>query len=114
MFGFKQSVNVFSVKFSLPMDPRKFSPSKVYRYTVSASMIRGVINSRLGCNYHLDSCWATIMKCDIFQTTIMSVSFIVAQNLYSIVYTFKGAGLLVDIEVLAHLQLFACSQAWQA
>ena len=34
MFGFKQSVKVFSVKFSLPTDPQKFSPSKVYRYTV--------------------------------------------------------------------------------
>ena len=35
MIGFKQSVKVFSAKFSLPTDPRKFSPSKVYRYTVS-------------------------------------------------------------------------------
>ena len=34
MIGFKQSVKVFSAKFSLPTDPRKFSPSKVYRYTV--------------------------------------------------------------------------------
>ena len=34
MIGFKQSVKVFSVKFSLPTDPRKFSPSKVYRYMV--------------------------------------------------------------------------------
>ena len=34
MFGFKQSVKVFSVKLSLPTDPRKFSPSKVYHYTV--------------------------------------------------------------------------------
>ena len=34
MIGFKQSVKVFSTKFSLPTDPRKFSPSKVYRYTV--------------------------------------------------------------------------------
>ena len=25
MIGFKQSVKVFSVKFSLPMDPRKFT-----------------------------------------------------------------------------------------
>ena len=36
MLSFKQSVNVFFVKFSLPMDLRKFSPSKVYRYTVCA------------------------------------------------------------------------------
>ena len=36
MIGFKQSVKVFSAKFSLPTDPRKFSPSKVYRYTVCA------------------------------------------------------------------------------
>ena len=35
MFGLKQSVKVFSVKFSLPTDPRKFSPSKVYHYTVA-------------------------------------------------------------------------------
>ena len=34
MFGFKQSVKVFSVKLSLPTDPQKFSPSKVYRYMV--------------------------------------------------------------------------------
>ena len=34
MFGFKLSMKVFSVKFSLPTDPRNFSPSKVYRYTV--------------------------------------------------------------------------------
>ena len=34
MIGFKQSMKVFSAKFSLPMDPRKFSPSNVYRYTV--------------------------------------------------------------------------------
>ena len=34
MIGFKQSVKVFSAKFSLPTDPRKFSPSKVYCYTV--------------------------------------------------------------------------------
>ena len=32
---FKQSVKVFSAKFSLPTDPRKFSPSKVFRYTVT-------------------------------------------------------------------------------
>ena len=32
--GFKQSVKFFSAKFSLPTDPPKFSPSKVYRYTV--------------------------------------------------------------------------------
>ena len=34
MFGFKQSVKVFSVKFSLPTDSRKFSSSKVCHYTV--------------------------------------------------------------------------------
>ena len=34
IIGFKQSVKVFSAKFSLPTDLRKFSPSKVYRYTV--------------------------------------------------------------------------------
>ena len=34
MIGFKQSVKVFSAKFSLPTDPRKFSPSKVYCYMV--------------------------------------------------------------------------------
>ena len=33
MIGFKQSVNFVSAKFSLPTDPRKFSPSKVHRYT---------------------------------------------------------------------------------
>ena len=38
MFGFKQSVKVFSVKFSLPTDPQKFSPSKVYCYTVCESL----------------------------------------------------------------------------
>ena len=32
MIGFKQSVKVFSTKFSLPTDSRKFSPSKVYLY----------------------------------------------------------------------------------
>ena len=32
MFSFKQSMKVFSMKFSLPTDPRKFSPSKVYHY----------------------------------------------------------------------------------
>ena len=32
--GFKQSVKVFSVKFSLPTGPWKFSPLKIYRYTV--------------------------------------------------------------------------------
>ena len=36
MIGFKQSVKVFSAKFSLPIDPQKFSPSKVYCYTVNA------------------------------------------------------------------------------
>ena len=34
MFGFKQSMKVFSVEFSLPMDPRKLSSSKVYHYMV--------------------------------------------------------------------------------
>ena len=34
MFGFKQSVKIFSVKLSLPTDPWRFSPSKVYCYTV--------------------------------------------------------------------------------
>ena len=28
-------MKVFSMKFSLPTDPRKFSPSKIYHYTVS-------------------------------------------------------------------------------
>ena len=37
MIGFKQSVKVFSTKFSLPTDPRKFSPLKVYCYTVILS-----------------------------------------------------------------------------
>ena len=32
MFGFKQSVKVFSVKFSLPTDPRKFT---AIRYAVN-------------------------------------------------------------------------------
>ena len=35
MICFKQSVKVFSATFSLPTDPRKFSPLKVSRYTVS-------------------------------------------------------------------------------
>ena len=39
MLSFKQSVKVFSVKFSLPIDPRKFSPSKVYRYMVSIILV---------------------------------------------------------------------------
>ena len=34
MIGFEQSVKVFFAKFLLPMDPRKFSPSKIYCYTV--------------------------------------------------------------------------------
>ena len=41
MFGFKHAVKVFSVKFSLPMDLRKFSPSKVYCYTVYNGCPRG-------------------------------------------------------------------------
>ena len=40
MIGFKQFVKVFSAKFSLPTNPRKFSPSKVYRYTVSHCTLR--------------------------------------------------------------------------
>ena len=34
MIGFKQSMKVFSMKFSLPTDLRKCSPSNVYHYTV--------------------------------------------------------------------------------
>ena len=34
MCGFKQSMKVFSVKFSVPTDLRRFSPSKVYCYMV--------------------------------------------------------------------------------
>ena len=53
MIGFKQSVKVFSAKFSLPTDPRKFSPSKVYRYTVLG------INQGMSRNYHEDAVMAT-------------------------------------------------------
>ena len=40
MIGFKQSVKVFSVKFSLPTDLQKFSPLKVFRYTVCTGTIQ--------------------------------------------------------------------------
>ena len=63
MIGFKQSVKVFSAKFSLPTDPRKFSPSKVYRYTVlwpfllllllvTSFKVRDFIQNACTCTYY--------------------------------------------------------------
>ena len=57
MTGFKQSVKVFSAKFSLPMDPRKFSPLKVYRYMVCGCKVavRGVVCRKLSQQLHADT-----------------------------------------------------------
>ena len=56
MIGFKQSVKVFSAKFSLPTDPRKFSPSKVYRYMVS-------VMDQMYMNVHFELCAGVLTGC---------------------------------------------------
>ena len=51
MLSFKKSVNVFSMKFSLPTNLRKFSPSKIYRYKQLCSWSNSIVSGHSDCPY---------------------------------------------------------------